>query len=175
MRKSSGFAGVTWSRAYLLWSILPILGVPAPSHAGDLVLGAGVDNIDTDLGSNAATFQIEYHSDPLVSLLNADLAAFGVFETDDDEDVYLGAGVSAIWALRQDWFVEASLAAGYYDSADDGVDLGGNLQFRSLFGLGYRFNARDSISLAIDHLSNAGLEDTNPGRNAVLIRYRRSF
>lgn len=77
--------------------------------------------------------------------------------------------------ISEKWFVEGSLAAGYYDAGSRGMDLGGNVQFRTLAGIGYRVSYRSRISISIDHLSNAGIEDSNPGREAVTVRYGMSF
>ncbi len=96
-------------------------------------------------------------------------------QANDDGDTYVGIGLSALWNTSENWFIEGSLATGYYGEGSDGTDLGGELQFRTLIGFGYMLSDRASLSLAIDHLSNAGIEDENPGREAVWIRYRRSF
>ena len=61
------------------------------------------------------------------------------------------------------------------ETGSGGDDLGGHVQFRTLIGVGYRLSTNRRISLAADHLSNAGLKDRNPGRNALLLRYAISF
>ncbi|MEM9578921.1 MAG: acyloxyacyl hydrolase [Pseudomonadota bacterium] len=146
-----------------------------PVPAGDLIIGLGVDNIDEDGASEAVAFQLEYHLDPIRQYAWGSVALMGVAETDEDEDIYIGAGMSLVWDVSPAWFVESSVAAGYYDAGSDGLDLGGEVQFRTLLGVGYRLSEASRISLAIDHLSNAGLEDENPGRNALHLRYGRSF
>lgn len=143
--------------------------------AGDVVFGLGQDNLDTSSASEATAFQLEYHTDAIRSYSWGTVAAMGVLEYDDDEDFFLGAGLSLMWDVAPKWFVETSLAAGYYDAGSDGLDLGGDFQFRTLLGVGYRLSEKSRLSLAVDHLSNAGLEDVNPGRNALFLRYARSF
>ena len=54
-------------------------------------------------------------------------------------------------------------------------DLGSEFEIRSLIGVGYRLDNGDSISLAVTHKSNASTSSFNPGVNAVLLRYHRSF
>lgn len=145
-----------------------------PVSASDFVLGLGRDNID-DGKSDATVLQLEYHGNPLREYGRGAVSLFGAVEVDDDSDVYLGAGVSALWEISERWFLEGSLAVGYYDDGKNGDDLGGHVQFRTLIGVGYRLSADRRISVAADHLSNAGLKDRNPGRNALLLRYAFSF
>ena len=64
---------------------------------------------------------------------------------------------------------------GLFEEGTDGNDLGLAFEVRSLAGLGYRFDSGSAISLAVSHKSNAGLGDSNPGANALLLRYHRSF
>lgn len=145
------------------------------TQAGDFVLGLGADNIDDSDFSEAFSIQLEYHANPFAEFSWGSFSFMGAVEFDDDSDVYVGLGVSALWNVSENWFFEGSFAPGYYDEGSDGKDLGGNLQFRSLVGFGYRISQNARLSIAIDHLSNAGIEDTNPGRDAVHLRYARSF
>jgi hypothetical protein len=141
--------------------------------AEDIVIGIGQDNIG---GAEAAIeVHVELHSDPLWSTFLGDLSGMGVVEVDETRDVFAGLGVSTLWDLPRRWFVEASAAVGYYEAGPHGADLGGHLQFRTLIGLGYRIRDRARLSIAIDHLSNAGLDEINPGRNAVVVRYATEF
>ena len=64
---------------------------------------------------------------------------------------------------------------GYYDRGSDGTPLGGNIQFRGLVGVGYKISNTQRVSLAIDHKSNAGLEDKNPGSETLVLRYTKRF
>lgn len=143
--------------------------------AGDFVLGLGQSNFDDSDESQPFAVQLEYHTDPFLEYRWGDVSGIGVLEVDDDSNTYVGAGVAAMWNTGEKWFIEASLAAGYYGPGSDGQDLGGNWHFRSLLGFGYRLSDTRRVSLAIDHLSNAGIEDSNPGRNAIFLRYGVSF
>lgn len=158
----------------LMIAAAPVL-LATSAQANDFVLGLGQSNFDDSDESQPFTVQLEYHTAPFLEYSWGDISGIGVLEVDDDNNTYVGAGVAALWNTGQKWFIEASLAAGYYGRGSDGQDLGGNVQFRSLLGLGYRVSDTRRISIAIDHLSNAGIEDTNPGRNAISIRYGVSF
>ena len=41
--------------------------------------------------------------------------------------------------------------------------------------VGFRFDDRSRLSLSLDHLSNAGLDDKNPGTEALVLTYAVPF
>lgn len=94
---------------------------------------------------------------------------------DDGESLWFGGGLYAEAPLGGRWVTEAILMPGYYDPGSSDFDIGGNLQFQSLLGIGYQISDKNRVSLAVTHLSNAGTADRNPGRNALALRLRRSF
>ena len=63
-----------------------------------------------------------------------------------------------------------SLAAGYY-SDGNGRDLGHAVEFRSSIELAYRFDDRSRLGIAFYHLSNAHLDDHNPGTEILGVVY----
>ena len=83
----------------------------------------------------------------------------------------LWAGLGAITTYTssdQRWFVQFHLMPGLY-AAGRGPDLGGPVAFRSGIDLGWQHPDGLRISLAVDHRSNAGLYDRNPGLETVRI------
>ncbi|GIT86076.1 acyloxyacyl hydrolase [Roseobacter sp. OBYS 0001] len=159
---------------FLYISALSIAVGATPATASDIVLGLGASDIGSS-SSGSPAFQLEYHTNPVRKYQWGSVSGLALLQLEDDSTVYVGAGLSSIWNLSGNWFVEGSLAAGYYDEGSGGMDLGGNWQFRTLIGLGYRLTNGSRISLAVDHLSNAGIESHNPGRETVSIRYAFSF
>ena len=53
--------------------------------------------------------------------------------------------------------------------------LGGDFQFRSTIGPGYRLTDTSAISFVLSHKSNAHIEDRNPGLDMVLLRWHMAF
>ena len=153
--------------ALLLW-----LSTPAQSNS--LIFGIGAEGVD---GNDPTTtvFYLEYKSEPFFERGIFSASFNTTTRIDTDTDFFIGGGAIAELSLFHRVFFEASLLPGFYSEGDDGTDLGGNFQFRSLFGLGFNLNAKSAVSLAIDHLSNAGIESKNPGTEAVTFRYRRRF
>ena len=159
-----------------LTSILTFMTVTSTATAGEYVLGIGYDDVLDQTGTEAAAFVAEYHADPFYSGERASYAWVGAGQLDTDGDVFLGIGVHANWLIGEGkWFVEGSFMPGYYEDGSDGTDLGGNVQFRTLFGVGYTVAPGRKLSLAIDHKSNADLEDRNPGSETLVLRYTVDF
>ena len=98
-----------------------------------------------------------------------------VTQADDDGSIYAGVGLTSLWNTSNKWFFEGSLAVGYCDKGNEVNDLGGNLQFRTLVGFGYRASDWTRLSIAIDHLSNASIQTYNPGREDIAIRLGVQF
>ncbi len=88
---------------------------------------------------------------------------------------YIGAGLLGKRRFAEDWFVELSFMPGYYKEGTDENDLGYDLEFRSMAGIGRMIGDGRAISLAVSHISNASLGSRNPGANAVHLRYHYSF
>ena len=143
--------------------------------AGDFVLGVGVGHVADEGSSGPATLTLEYHSDPLFERGRLSAGWSVVAQVNEDNDLFIGGGAAAEYALSERWFFEASLMPGYFGKGSGSTDLGGNIQFRTVVGLGYNLTETSAISIAIDHKSNAGIEDVNPGTEALKIRFIKRF
>ncbi len=56
-----------------------------------------------------------------------------------------------------------------------GKDLGGTCQFRFAVGLSWQFVNRARLGLQLAHISNAGLDDHNPGEEDILMTFGWPF
>ena len=65
------------------------------------------------------------------------------------------------------------LMIGYYDRGKS-LDLGYNLEFRSQIEFSYALG-ESRIGFNLNHISNAGLGDTNPGTESATVSLIRSF
>ena len=100
----------------------------------------------------------------------------GAGQVDADGDIFVGVRIHAQLSIGEGpWFIEGSVMPGYYDAGTGGSPLGGNLQFRSLIGVGYRLNDHSKVSIAVDHKSNADIENVNPGGETLAVRYSFNF
>lgn len=158
-----------------LGSALLLAGAPARAASWSprtepnrLSLSGGF--FDANDNEEAAEFHLEYRFRkgwwfvrPMVGVLaTSDEAFYGY------GGIYIDVPVSARW------IVTPSFAAGGYDDGD-GKDLGHAVEFRSQIELAYRFRNRVRISVGFSHISNASLDDKNPGTEIVSLTYAIPF
>jgi len=79
---------------------------------------------------------------------------------------YLGFRVEI--PAKGPWTLTPQFAAGVYDRGNE-KDLGGSIQFRSGLELAYEVNPGNRVGAVFYHLSNAGLEQHNPGSESLVI------
>lgn len=87
----------------------------------------------------------------------------------DQNAVWLGAG--AAWTKNWDSgiYAQLHLMGGVYQEGD-GPDIGHPIEFRSGAEFGYEFDNGWRLGASVDHRSNAGIGDTNPGLETIQIR-----
>lgn len=72
-------------------------------------------------------------------------------------------------ATERRWRLIGYTGFGNYRAGDDGRDLGGPLEFRSGLEVSRRVGPRSRLGLSFDHLSNAGLYDSNRGSESLVL------
>jgi lipid A 3-O-deacylase len=77
-------------------------------------------------------------------------------------------------------FLDASLGGAVHDgsirtSRTDRKELGSRVLFRESLELGWRFTPRQSVSILLDHVSNANLGVKNEGLDNIGLRYGIKF
>ena len=114
---------------------------------------AGMFNIEYRHGTRYGPFK------PIVGgLINTDHGFYG----------YLGVRIDLY--LTNNIVIAPSFAPGLYERGD-GKDLGHIIEFRSGLDLSYRRNNGARIGAEIHHLSNASLDENNPGTETFLFTY----
>lgn len=131
------------------------------------VISAGVgwfDLVQTD--DQAADFRLEYrHGDDFLFL-----KPWAGLEVTSEGSVWGGIGVLVDVVFYDDFIVTGSFAPGFYEEGD-GKDLGSALEFRSQIELGYQFENKSRLSLGFSHISNASIDDDNPGVEVLTLYY----
>ena len=159
---------IAWCTA-LVAAALMMATQPAVADDPDfLTLGLGYYDYDDD--QDAAEFRLEYRSDwdrwfvrPFSGVLvTTDSAVYG----------YGGILLDVFWG--KSIVTTPSFAVGYYHDGD-GKNLGAGIEFQSRLEIAYRFASRSRFGIAISHISNAGIEDRNPGANSVSAYYSIPF
>lgn len=141
----------------------------APAGAQDVSFG-----LTTDIDTGAVGGMFEFHGAPVFGQPGGVTGRWGVAARADlDGNAWAGAGFVLNFDLSDSAFIEASFMPGYYAEGDR--DLGGNLHFRSLVGLGYGVAPRGAVVLTLDHISNGGIDEPNPGAETLSLTYRMAF
>ncbi|WP_108484087.1 acyloxyacyl hydrolase [Oceaniglobus ichthyenteri] len=129
--------------------------------------------LTSDLESGDAGLIAEYHAVPFFQR-GAFSFGWGVAgRIDADGDAWVGVGVVGDLDITNGIFAEVSFMPGIYNP--DETILGGNLQFRSLIGLGARISDSADLILSVDHISNGDTNPFNPGMNSASLRVRTRF
>ncbi len=88
---------------------------------------------------------------------------------------FIGAGVLADIYLGRRFVLTPQFSPTWWRGKTSNLDLGHALEFRSRLELAYRFDDRSRLGISIDHSSNAGLGDGNPGVESVMLNYSISM
>ncbi len=148
---------------------------PAPVNTA--YLSAAVGYFDAFRDSNiparndsAADLRVEYN--PLWVIYKRGIVTvtpvFGVEATTDGSAYGLG-GLQADLQYHQ-WYLTPSFAAGLYWSGE-GKNMGSPVEFRSQIETGYEFGNQSRLGVAVSHISNASLSNTNPGSEILSVYY----
>ena len=129
-----------------------------------LTLAAGYYDINDD--EDAAEFRAEFRARNKLWIFKP----FGGLMGTSDKAFYGYAGLLVDVYFGRRIVLTPSLAAGLYEDGD-GKDLGHIVEFRSSIELAYRFDNRSRLGLSFYHLSNASLDDNNPGTEVLSLVY----
>jgi hypothetical protein len=137
-----------------------------PRSDDPALLTLGVGYYDFNDNAEAAEFRLEWRGKPLWWKLRPLAGVMGT----SDAAVYGYGGIAFDFYLGRRLLIAPSFAAGLY-SEGDGKDLGAVIEFRSGLEIGWRFDSGARISAIVYHLSNAGIDDINPGTEVFSIGY----
>ncbi|MEQ9490356.1 MAG: acyloxyacyl hydrolase [Alphaproteobacteria bacterium] len=152
----------------VILSALAYVGSAVTASADDepafIRFGAGYYDINDN--EDAGEFHFEYISDSKWWVFTP---MVGVMATTDSA-AYAYAGIRLDLFLGRRWVLTPQFAPGLYEDGD-GKDLGHVVEFRSALELAYRFDDRSRLGVSIYHLSNASLDDNNPGTEVLTLHY----
>ena len=151
----------------LLLVALIILGFSTPAKAGGDLLSLGLGYYDINDNEEAADFRMEYRWDsPLLWVIEPWAGA----EVTSDGAIYGLGGLLADIKIGSGFLVTPSFGAGLYYKGN-GKDLGHIIAFRSQLEMGWEFENSSRIGIAGGHISNAGLDNKNPGAEYLNLYY----
>lgn len=128
-----------------------------------LVIGAGAFDVSDD--DTAGEFRLEYRfghryfdliSPTIGGMVTTDSAAYG----------YVGMRID--FQASDNFFITPSFSAGAFHDGD-GKDLGHTVEFKSELEISYRFSGDMRLGASFYHISNASLDDENPGAEGAML------
>lgn len=157
----------------LLIGLAALLATALPAAAEEpsfVSFGAGYYDLFDDQGAGEARLEYRFAEKdklffftPFVGVMaTTDAATYG----------YAGVGIDIFFGPRV--VLTPNFAVGLYGDGD-GKDLGHAVEFRSGLELAYRFDDYSRIGLSFTHISNAGLDEHNPGVESLVLVYSMPF
>jgi lipid A 3-O-deacylase len=132
------------------------------NEADNLLVGAGVFDI-RDRTSAAGT--IEYRFGRKVFVLGLSLGLMA----NTDGGLFGYVGTYGDLSYKRIYVTPQMAMGGYHDG--DSSDLGGVFQFRLSMDIAYRFDNGHRVGVRAAHISNAGVNDHNPGEEELFLTY----
>ena len=136
------------------------------NEADNLLLGAGVFDI-RDRTSAAGTIEYRFGRKVFVAGLSLGLMA------NTEGGLYGYVGTYGDLSYKRIYFTPQIAMGGYHDG--DSANLGGVFQFRLSLDVAYRFDNGHRLGVRAAHISNAGVNEENPGEEELLLTYSISL
>lgn len=144
-----------------LAALLALTFMPAAASAQEtsyLSLGAGIYDVGDD--DDAADFRLEYRSGHEYFW---HVKPWAGVEFTNEGSIWGGGGLLADIPLSPELFLIPSFGVGLYGQGSSDLDLGHVIEFRSQIELAYQFSNAQRLGIQYGHISNASLDDQNPG------------
>ena len=133
---------------------------------GFLIFGAGVYDMFDD--ETTGEFRLEYVF-PGADKVSLFTPFIGLSATVEGATFgYAGVGLDLYFDDKA--ILTPNFAAGIYGNGD-GKDLGYAIEFRSGFNLMWSLHDDSRVGFSFHHVSNAGLDERNPGEESLLFMY----
>ena len=128
----------------------------------------------SDDGKRSTVFGIQHQNETLVrdSFLGTLSPVSGVLITADNAS-YFYTGVQAQYNIGK-INLTPSFTPGLYD-AGDGKDLGHIVEFKSEIQLSLDLFTNTEFGFSYNHISNASLDENNPGANSYMFNFFKQF
>lgn len=156
-------------KAAVLAAVLSTAALPVAAQ--EVTLGVGYSDYHREIAEDGAIVSLEYLHAPFHQSGRLSARFGATLDVQETGDVFAGVGISGVYDLKNDWFIETSVMPGAYHDSSPENDLGSAFEIRSLLAVGKRFQNGKAVSLAISHKSNASTADENPGVNSLTLRW----
>lgn len=145
----------------------PAMAQDMGSTEDSSLISFGVGAYDVNDDDTTADFRLEYrHGKPLFWQVKPWFGA----EATAEGSVWGGGGVLVDINVGDVYFTP-NFGAGLYGQGGSDKDLGSAIEFRSQIEAGYKFQNEHRVGVAFGHISNASIDDHNPGTEILNLYY----
>jgi lipid A 3-O-deacylase len=145
-----------------------------PSDSHQFNFFSGVFDINTSSKKSSELFGVQHSNEDLFrDTFLGKLSPITGFMMTADSASYFYTGVQAEYKIGK-LNLTPSFSPGLY-SMGDGKDLGSPLEFKSELQLSLDLRPGTKLGYSQSHLSNAGLDDKNPGADSYMFNFMKSF
>ena len=145
-----------------------------PSDSHQFNFFSGVFDINTSSKKSSELFGVQHSNEDLFrDTFLGKFSPITGFMMTADTATYFYTGVQAEYKIGK-LNLTPSFSPGLY-SMGDGKDLGSPLEFKSELQLSVDLRPGTKLGYSQSHLSNAGLDDKNPGADSYMFNFMKSF
>ena len=145
-----------------------------PSDSHQFNFFSGVFDINTSSKKSSELFGVQHSNEDLFrDTFLGKLSPITGFMMTADSASYFYTGVQAEYKIGK-LNLTPSFSPGLY-SMGDGKDLGSPLEFKSELQLSVDLLPGTKLGYSQSHMSNAGLDDKNPGADSYMFNFMKSF
>ncbi len=141
--------------------------------SGNDYLSLAIGYYDIMDNDGAADLRIEYR--PNSPIFIDQIKPWIGAEITTGKSIWAGGGLLLDLQLTENVYFTPSIGAGLYTSGSSDLDLDGAIQFRSQLEISYQFENKNRFGMAFSHLSNASLNDSNPGTEVLSLYWHMPF
>ncbi len=148
-------------------------GAPAAAQPDDLIIIMGGAADITDFDENTFEGRIEYTSGltdlPFLPFFRGVGPMAGLMLSGKGA-VFAYAGIYGDFVIGDRFIIRPEGGIGAFDEGD-GKDLGGTFEVHSALTLAYEFDNKARLGITFTHISNGGINGSNPGLDSLLLSY----
>ncbi len=158
--------------AYFLALSASLISFPSQAQDKTDFLSFSIGYYDVFDDEEAVDFRLEYRPDHTYFW---SVKPWAGVEFTSDASFWAGGGFLANIKIDDRLYLIPSIGAGLYTQGSSDLDLGHPLEFRTQLELAYEFEGSDRLGISLSHMSNASLDDHNPGVESVNLYYHIPF
>lgn len=157
---------------FCLYCFCALISTARPAYSQNYIsLSTGYFDILDD--NNAADFRVEIRSNDRLPIPH--LKPWLGLELTSTATLWAGGGFLLDWNIIDRIYLIPNIGVGYYAQGSCDKELGFPIQFRSQLEAAYKFKNDHRVGISFGHISNASLDNNNPGTEILNLYWHVPF